>query len=74
MSFVKSTEQIQELCESILYDIPKVMKNNKSAAQRIRTSSIKLSKLAKTWRKLSLEQERKSLKKKKTKESRRKKS
>jgi len=65
MSFIKTTDLLVELCEEILQDIPKVIKGNKSAAQRIRTKTIKLAKTSKDWRKLSLDKEKKLLKKRK---------
>lgn len=67
MSLIKTTELLQELCEAILQDIPKVNKGNKSAAQRVRTNTIKLTKVAKGWRKFSLDYEKKDLKKKRAK-------
>lgn len=73
MSFQKTTETLVELCETLLKDVPKALKGNKSAAQRIRTGTIKISKISKMWRKESLEQERKQMKKRKSR-SRRKKS
>jgi len=58
MSFSKTTEDMSELMDSILKDIPKVYRGNKSAAQRVRTATIKLSKVSKEWRKMSLESEK----------------
>jgi hypothetical protein len=58
MSFDKSTNDMSDLLESIMKDIPKVHRGNKLAAQRIRCATIKLTKVAKKWRKLSLEKEK----------------
>ena len=58
MSFTKSTNQLTDLLENIIKDIPKVHKGNKLAAQRVRCATIKLSKVSKDWRKLSLENEK----------------
>ena len=65
MSFIQTTEELAELLAQLLEDVPKAMKGNKTAAQRIRTNSVKFSKLAKIWRKESLDQERKKSQKKK---------
>jgi hypothetical protein len=65
MSFIQTTEELAELLAQLLEDVPKAMKGNKTAAQRIRTKSVKFSKLAKIWRKESLDQERKKSQKKK---------
>lgn len=40
-------------------DLDKSLKGNRSAAQRVRTNSIKLAKIAKTYRKESIAAERK---------------
>ena len=66
MSFVKTTDQLVLLCEDILRDIPKALNGNRSAAQRVRTGTVKLSKVAKDWRRLSIQQEKKPLKKSRT--------
>lgn len=72
MAFQKTTETLVELCEAVLHDIPKALKGNKSAGQRIRTGTIKIAKISKVWRKESLEQEQKQVKKRKTRTRRKK--
>lgn len=72
MSFPKTTDELVVLLQGILADVPKAIKGNKTAAQRIRTRTITFSKVAKDWRKLSLQQGKKK-KGKKTASPRRKK-
>ncbi len=59
MGYEKTTDSLVGLMEEVLRDVPKAMKGNKTAAQRIRTRTVELSKLSKEWRRLSLEQEKK---------------
>ncbi|MBI3236307.1 MAG: hypothetical protein HYZ48_01150 [Chlamydiales bacterium] len=40
-------------------DLDKSLKGNRSASQRVRTNSVKLAKIAKTYRKESIAEERK---------------
>ena len=47
-------EQLQEICR----DLDKSTRGNKSAAQRVRTSTVQLAKIAKIYRKESLAAER----------------
>lgn len=63
MSFQKTTDSLVNLLEEILEDIPKVRKGNKTAAQRIRTKTLHLSKLSKDWRRLSIDSNKKKLSK-----------
>lgn len=56
--FLKSTEELSCLIQSIAKDLPKVYKGNKEAMRRIRCATIELSKLSKQWRKLSLNHEK----------------
>lgn len=58
MSFNKSTDDMSDLLQNIMKDIPKIYKGNKLAAQRVRCATIKLAKVSKKWRKLSLEKEK----------------
>ncbi len=67
MPFLQTTEELVQLFEMILEDVPKVLKGNKTAAQRVRTKTVLISKVAKLWRKESLDQERKKIVKKKKK-------
>ena len=71
MSFLQTTERLVELLEEILQDVPKAFKGNKTAAQRVRTRTVKLSKLAKVWRKDSLEAEKRKKSPRKKKEQKR---
>lgn len=72
MSFLQTTEELVELLQTILEDVPKMLKGNKTAAQRIRTKTVKIAKISKVWRKESLDQERKKvIRKKKEKKKRR---
>lgn len=72
MSFLQTTEELVDLLQTILEDVPKMLKGNKTAAQRIRTKTVKMAKVSKIWRKESLDQERKKAKpKKKEKKKRR---
>ncbi len=59
MGYEKATDSLVELMEEVLRDVPKAMKGNKTAAQRIRTRTVELSKISKEWRRLSLLQEKK---------------
>lgn len=56
--FMKSTDEMTDLIESIMKDMPKVYRGNKLAMQRIRCATIELSKISKKWRKLSLDHEK----------------
>jgi hypothetical protein len=73
MSFNQTTDVLVDLLETILVDVPKMEKGNKTAAQRIRTNTVKLTKVSKEWRKLSLNSEKKKAKKKTSKRIARKK-
>ncbi len=65
MAFLETTEELVELLQMILEDVPKMLKGNKTAAQRIRTKTIKITKVSKVWRKESLDQEKKKNSRKK---------
>ena len=72
MSFMETTEELAILLQTVLEDVPKVLKGNKTAAQRIRTKTVKIAKVSKIWRKESLELEKKKpTRKKKEKKKRR---
>lgn len=66
MSLAVATKEIEEIIYDILKDIPKFQKGNKTAAQRVRTATIRLAKLSKEWRKLSLASEKKPIKSKRS--------
>lgn len=59
MAFEKATDEMSDLLNTILKDMPKVYKGNKQAAQRVRIATIELSKISKKWRKLSMSLEKK---------------
>lgn len=48
---LKDTAKMRDLLESIQRDLDKAERGNKAAAQRVRTDSIKLEKVAKVYRK-----------------------
>lgn len=52
-------KQLGEICR----DLDKALKGNKAAAQRVRTCTIKLAKIAKVYRKESISAEKKEAKK-----------
>lgn len=63
---LKDTAKImKDLLESIQHDLMKADKGNKAAAQRVRTDSIKLEKIAKVYRKESIKAEKSGLMKRK---------
>lgn len=66
MGYQQATEDLVELMEEVLKDVPKALKGNKTAAQRIRTRTIELTKVSKEWRRLSLDREKKKSGRKKT--------
>ncbi len=65
--------KMHQILERLDYDLKKSERGNKAAAQRVRVGSIKFSKLSKEYRKLSIDEEKKSTKAvKKNKSSKRK--
>ena len=71
MSFIDTTHQLEQILVSIVKELPKVGKGNKSAAQRVRVGTLKLEKMGKQFRKESVFAEKASLSKKKTKKRKR---
>ena len=61
MSFPEKTDEMMDIIYQIMEDLPKSLKRNKTAAQRIRMATIKFTKIAKEWRKASLDLEKKEL-------------
>ena len=53
-------EQMQDFLSSLSKDLSKAGKGNKSAAQRVRTRTISFSKIAKSYRKESMSEEKKT--------------
>ncbi len=66
MSLRDTVNQLSHLLESISKDLVKANRGYKAAAQRVRTGTVKLEKLAKIYRKESVVAERGGQKKKKT--------
>lgn len=66
MSLAAATQDLEDIINDILKDIPKFQKGNKTAAQRVRTATIRLAKLSKEWRRLSLASEKKPVKAKRS--------
>jgi hypothetical protein len=55
MALTETIYQLEQLILSILKDLVKVNKGNKTAAQRVRTRTIHLEKVAKDFRKESMD-------------------
>lgn len=78
MSLRDTVNQLSELLEDVAQDLVKASRGYKAAAQRVRTGTVKLEKLAKKYRKESVaaekgEQSKRKTTKKKKKASRKKK-
>ncbi len=58
MTLKDTTEQLESFVSKLLQDLNKVHRGNKAAAQRVRVGTISLEKVAKTFRKESVELER----------------
>jgi hypothetical protein len=66
MALSDTIQQLQHLLSQMTKDLSKVVRGNKTAAQRVRTESIRFQKVSKLFRKESLHAEKSSrLKKKK---------
>ncbi|AHK63513.1 hypothetical protein BOKEGFJH_00636 [Chlamydia avium] len=65
MALKDTAKKMRDLLESIQHDLDKAEKGNKAAAQRVRTDSIKLEKIAKLYRKESIKAEKAGLMKRK---------
>ncbi|NGX48603.1 MAG: Histone H1-like protein HC1 [Candidatus Anoxychlamydiales bacterium] len=63
-------KSMHKYLECIAKDLKKADKGNKAASQRVRTCTIKLAKVSKTFRKESVSDERKTTKRKTTKKTR----
>ncbi len=66
MAFKDTINQVRELLIELSQDLEKAARGNRTAAQRVRTGSIKLTKVAKVFRKESIEAEKGIKKGKKT--------
>lgn len=60
MALKNTVKDVHHLLARITHDLQKSERGNKAAAQRVRTSTIKLEKLAKLYRKESIAEEKKS--------------
>ena len=58
MALKDTTAHMKKMLHEIMHDLEKAAEGNKTASQRVRTNSIKFSKLAKTYRKESIAQEK----------------
>lgn len=58
-------KEMEGLLLQMATDLPKATKGNKAASQRVRTFSIRFSKIAKLYRKESIQNEKKVVKKEK---------
>ncbi|MBS0625811.1 MAG: hypothetical protein JSS32_07165 [Verrucomicrobia bacterium] len=68
MSLTDTMNQLNHLITNLSKDLTKAYRGNKAAAQRVRTGTIKLEKVAKVFRKESVTAERTGKFKKKPKE------
>ena len=64
MAFNDTIEELGDLLSKAITDLSKVHKGNKSAAQRVRVSTVDIEKIAKKFRKESIASEKRSLVKK----------
>lgn len=67
MSLRETMNQMDHLLSAVAKDLSKVANGNKSAAQRVRTNSVKFAKIAKLFRKESVVAEKSGHLKKKSK-------
>jgi hypothetical protein len=67
MSLERTINQLHQLLSSISKDMEKVHRGNRTAAQRVRTGTIRLEKVGKQFRKESIRAEKTGRFKKKTK-------
>ena len=69
MALKDTANRLKELLNALCKDLEKANSGNKAAAQRVRTGSIKLEKVAKVYRKESVFAEKKEMKAAKVKKS-----
>jgi len=58
MALKETTSQLQALLDGVTKDLEKGARGNKAAAQRVRTGTVKLEKIAKLYRKQSVANEK----------------
>lgn len=63
MALKNTAEELREVLQQTVRDLDKAEKGNKAAAQRVRTNTVRLEKVAKLYRKESISQERGDVKK-----------
>lgn len=66
MALADTINHLNHLLNALLKDLSKVVRGNKTAAQRVRTGTIKLEKVAKLFRKESVHAEKSGKLKKKS--------
>lgn len=59
MPFKETTSKMSEMLQSLLKNLDKAGRGNKAASQRVRTGTVQLAKLAKIYRKESVQAEKK---------------
>jgi hypothetical protein len=60
MSFKETNKELRDLLNNITSDLEKAENGNKAAAQRVRTGTVRLEKVAKLYRKESISSEKKN--------------
>lgn len=58
MGLKETTNQLKKLIDEMIHDLEKASEGNKTAAQRVRTNSVKFAKVAKVYRKESIAAEK----------------
>jgi hypothetical protein len=66
MALKDTTNQMRQLLIALSHDLEKAVEGNRAAAQRVRTGSVKLAKVSKTFRKESVAAEKGTKKAKKS--------
>lgn len=59
MALTKTIQEVKQLLQDLQFDLEKASSGNKAAAQRVRTGTVKLEKVAKLYRKESIADEKK---------------
>lgn len=62
MALKDNVKHLRDLLSQITHDLEKADKGNKAASQRVRTGTVRLEKVAKTYRKESIKSEKSSTK------------
>ncbi len=64
MALKETCHQMRQLLNELCHDLEKAKEGNKAAAQRVRTASLKFTKVSKVYRKESVADEKKAAHKK----------